>query len=99
MVKNSIFENLIRAITSLIMMIVFFVLSILFGLLLQLSAENPQKFKEIIMMTGEFRLQLSKWMVIISVIILVIIIINWSYILIKHKKLKSNEKKSDKNLE
>jgi len=86
--KNSNFENLIGAIVCLIMIIVFFVLSVLFGLLLQLSAENPQKFKEIIMMTSEFRLQLSKWMVIISVIILVIIIINWSYILIKHKNSK-----------
>jgi hypothetical protein len=88
MMKNSNFENLIGAIVCLIMIIVFFVLSVLFGLLLQLSAENPQKFKEIIMMTSEFRLQLSKWMVIISVIILVIIIINWSYILIKHKNSK-----------
>lgn len=99
MMKNSNLENLMRVIVSLIMIIVFFVLSILFGLLLQLSAENPQKFKEIIMTVDGIRYQLSKGLAIFSIGIALVIWLYMLYMLFKYKKLKNNEKKSNKNLE
>lgn len=89
MMKNSNLENLMRTIISLIMIIVFFVLSVLFGLLLRLSTENPQKFKEIIMTVDGIRYQLSKGLAIFVIVIaLVILIGSWSYMLFKYKKLK-----------
>lgn len=99
MMKNSNLENLMRAIVGLIMIIVFFVLSVLFGLLLQLSAENPQKFKEIIMTVDGIRYQLSKGLAIFSIAIALVIWLYMLYMLFKYKKLKNNEKKSDERLE
>lgn len=96
MMKNSNLENLMRAIVGLIMIIVFFVLSVLFGLLLQLSAENPQKFKEIIVTVDGIRYQLSKGLAIFAITVGLVI---WLYMLFKYKKLKNNEKKSDERLE
>lgn len=96
MMKNSNLENLMIAIVSLIMIIVFFVLSVLFGVLLQLSVENPQKFKEIIMTVDGIRYQLSKGLAIFAIVVGLVI---WLYMLFKYKKLKNNEKKSNKNLE
>ena len=87
MIKHNYFENIIGIVVRIGLIVVSFVLSILFGLLLQLSMENSQKFNETIMMINEFRSQLSKGIVIIFTIVFVIIIIKWSYILIKHKNL------------
>lgn len=87
MIKHNYFENIIGIVVGIGLIVVSFVLSILFGLLLQLSMENSQKFNETIMMINEFRSQLSKGIVIIFTIVFVIITIKWSYILIKHKNL------------
>lgn len=99
MMKNSNLENLMRAIVGLIMIIVFFVLSVLFGLLLQLSAENPQKFKEIIMTVDGITYQLSKGLAIFAIAVGLVIWLYMLYMLFKYKKLKNNEKKSDERLE
>ena len=92
--KNRDFENIISIIVGVGMMVVFFVLTIIFGVLLRLSVEDSQTFNEALITMERIRHQLGMKIatifIIVDLIIVITIIIYWLYIYKKNKRQGKN---------
>ena len=92
--KNSNFENTISIIIGVGMMVVFFVLTTIFGVVLRLAAEDSQNFNEALMTIEKIRHQLGMKIatifIIVDLIIVITIIVYWLYIYKKNKRQGKN---------
>ena len=92
--KNSNFENTISIIIGVGMMVVFFVLTTIFGVVLRLAAEDSQNFNEALMTIEKIRHQLGMKIatifIIVDLIIVITIIVYWLYIYKKNKRQNKN---------